>query len=89
MNADTLPPSWTTCSIAEAGAVTVGQQKSPEASAAKQQYPYLRIANWSGRSPAASTGRSAISNVSTVMQRLAAHIPSTANMHAFRHLSRC
>ncbi|WP_079158566.1 restriction endonuclease subunit S [Streptomyces caniscabiei] len=40
-----FPPSWAVCQVSEAGVAISGQQKTPAASHASEQYPYLRVAN--------------------------------------------
>ncbi|MET8185553.1 MULTISPECIES: restriction endonuclease subunit S [unclassified Streptomyces] len=40
-----FPESWAVCKVSEAGVAIAGQQKTPAASLAPEQYPYLRVAN--------------------------------------------
>ncbi|MFF4312278.1 restriction endonuclease subunit S [Streptomyces sp. NPDC001507] len=40
-----FPDGWAVCKVAEAGDAISGQQKTPAASLAPEQYPYLRVAN--------------------------------------------
>lgn len=40
-----LPPSWTWCSVEQAGEVLLGRQRAPQHHQGKHMRPYLRVAN--------------------------------------------